>query len=105
MKPTAVKPLSRVRRLGAITAAVAISAIKPTLSIRPMTQWPAWAKAIAEQRQPGDAGLGDTLVHLIGDSRSEKFQAWFQEKFGQSCGCSDRQAWLNRQFPYQITAD
>jgi hypothetical protein len=65
-----------------------------------MSEWPAWAKSIAEQRQCEDTGLGDTLVHLIGESRSEKFREWFQIQVGRSCGCTDRQAWLNAHFRY-----
>jgi hypothetical protein len=45
------------------------------------------------------------VVHVIGDTRSERFKEWFQEKFGQSCGCTERQAWLNRKFPYLKAAD
>ena len=67
--------------------------------------WPIWTAAVAILRQPGDIGLGDTVVHIIGDARSERFKAWFQEKFGKSCGCTKRQRWLNARFPYQIIAD
>ena len=64
------------------------------------SEWPLWACAIAKFRQPGDIGLGDTVVHLIGDARSERFKTWFHRKFGKSCGCTERQRWLNRRFPY-----
>jgi hypothetical protein len=74
----------------------------PVLAI-PYAQWPLWARAVARFRHEGDIGLGDTVVHMIGDERSERFKKWFQRKFGKSCGCSDRQAWLNRRFPYEIT--
>lgn len=40
-------------------------------------------------------------MHLIGETRSERFKTWFARKFGKSCGCSDRQNWLNRRFPYE----
>jgi hypothetical protein len=63
-------------------------------------QWPQWAKAIATIRQPGDIGLGDTLVHQIGDATSEAFKTRFEELVGSSCGCADRQRWLNAKFPY-----
>jgi len=64
-----------------------------------------WAKEMAESWKNGihresDSGLGDTAVHLIGDANSAKFKHWFEEKFGRSCGCTDRQKWLNRKFPY-----
>lgn len=72
-----------------------------TLTTEPSTtQWPLWARAIAKYRRPTDLGLGDTIVHLIGDARSARFKKWFENKFGQSCGCTARQHWLNTRFPY-----
>jgi len=66
--------------------------------------WPAWAKIAAwKAREQQDLGLGDTIVRLIGNTRSAAFKKWFQETFGQSCGCTERQRWLNARFPYQIT--
>jgi hypothetical protein len=59
-----------------------------------------WVRAIARFRRDGDTGIGDTIVHLLGDTRSEKFKKWFARKFGRSCGCVERQRWLNRRFPY-----
>ena len=73
--------------------------VKPT----PMNEWPAWTWLIMLARKPEDKGLGDTVVHLIGDTRSDRFKAWFKEKFGKSCGCAERQRWLNRKFPYDST--
>lgn len=84
----------------ALVVSAAGVAIASQPRIYPFERWPEWAKDIAAARQPGDAGLGDTVVHLIGDTRSENFKKWFQEKFGRSCGCTERQAWLNRLFPY-----
>ena len=66
----------------------------------PYADWPAWAKDLATDRQPTDAGIGDTAVHVIGARASKKFQEWYLKIIGQSCGCSDRQAWLNEIFPY-----
>jgi hypothetical protein len=66
----------------------------------PITEWPLWARALARFRRPTDTGLGDTIVHVIGDTRSEKFKRWFQRKFGRTCGCTERQRWLNRKFSY-----
>jgi hypothetical protein len=63
-------------------------------------RWPQWAKELARSRQPQDRGIGDTVVHEIGDTASAAFQEWFKKTFDQSCGCADRQAWLNRHFPY-----
>ncbi len=76
----------------------------PRIEALPHAQWPLAIRAAVKFRQDGDIGIGDTIVHLIGDTRSERFKEWFKKKFGQSCGCTERQRWLNRRFPYQITA-
>lgn len=95
-----------MRRLGFITAALTTAAIATVIPLRretpalPFHQWPAWAKETATSRQAADKGIGDTLVHLIGDSRSEAFQKRFEELIGRACGCAERQAWLNARFPY-----
>ena len=68
--------------------------------------WPVWAgkwATLARVFWPDDIGLGDTAVHIIGDARSARFKKWFEEKHGKSCGCTDRQRWLNARFPYKIT--
>lgn len=81
----------------------------PTIVIRPasprnpptpFTEWPLWARAAAKFRHPQDRGLGDTIVHLIGNTRSERFKKWFNRKFGRTCGCTERQRWLNQKYPY-----
>jgi len=66
----------------------------------PSGEWPLSIRAIARFRRPEDTGLGDTIVHFIGDTRSDRFKKWFQRKFGKSCGCTERQRWLNQKFPY-----
>jgi hypothetical protein len=66
----------------------------------PHDQWPIWVQAVAKFRCDSDTGLGDTIVHLIGDTRSERFKKWFNRKFGRSCGCVERRKWLNRRFSY-----
>src|SRR5215469_4830092 len=76
---------------------------KPQQSL-PVEQWPFWAKKIAGFRREGDAGLGDTVTHLIGDERSARFKTWFAGTFGRSCGCTERREWLNARFPYPATA-
>lgn len=93
---------SKARQTSIALAAAFVAVAAPMIRIRPlpMTQWPDWAKALAQDRQPADKGLGDTIVHVIGDARSEKFKSWFKEKFGTSCGCTERQRWLNQKFPY-----
>lgn len=74
----------------------------PASRVTPLApeKWPLWANVIRKFARKGDTGLGDTVVHLIGDARSERFKKWFARKFGRSCGCTERQAWLNRHYPY-----
>jgi hypothetical protein len=77
-----------------------IEPAKPRVESVPRDRWPLWAQAIAKFRRAPDTGLGDTVVHLIGDTRSESFKKWFARKFDRSCGCIERQSWLNQRFPY-----
>jgi len=72
----------------------------PRIPPVPIEEWPLWARAIRKFRRAADRGLGDTIVHLIGDTRSERFKKWFARKFGRTCGCTERQRWLNHKFPY-----
>jgi hypothetical protein len=72
----------------------------PRITPTPSANWPLWTRALQKFRHPEDRGLGDTLVHLIGDTRSERFKKWFTRKFGKTCGCTNRQRWLNQKFPY-----
>jgi hypothetical protein len=81
---------------GKIVVQAPVSRVSPL----PREQWPLWARAIAKFRRDSDVGLGDTVVHLIGDTRSERFKKWFARKFGRSCGCTDRQRWMNQRYPY-----
>jgi hypothetical protein len=94
---------SKAGQTGIALAASFIAVATPIIRIRPlpMDQWPAWAKDLAQDRQPEDAGLGDTIAHVIGDARSERFKKWFKEKLGATCGCIERQRWLNQRFAYQ----
>jgi len=93
---------SKARQTGIAFAASFVAVAAPLIRVRPLQidQWPRWAKDLAQARQPADKGLGDTIVHVIGDVRSEKFKNWFKEKLGTSCGCTERQRWLNQKFPY-----
>jgi hypothetical protein len=94
---------SKARQTGLALATSFIAVAAPLIRIHPlpMDQWPTWAKDLAQNRQLEDTGLGDTMVHIIGDARSEKFKRWFKDKFGGNCGCVQRQRWLNQRFPYQ----
>ena len=62
--------------------------------------WPMAVVAVARLRKEGDIGLGDTIVHLIGDKNSDRFKRLFHKIVGRTCGCADRQRWLNARFPY-----
>jgi len=69
----------------------------------PRAEWPLWAIAAEQYSKlffPSDVGVGDTVVHLIGEATSERFKQWFQDRFGKSCGCTERQRWLNGRFLY-----
>lgn len=89
-----------LRRAGQPAAPVPVPISLPVAIALPFDQWPLWAKTLAFMRHETDKGLGDTVVHIIGEHRSDAFQAWFLAKFGKSCGCKDRQAWMNQRFPY-----
>ena len=93
---------SKARQTGIALATSLIAVAAPQNRIRPLPidEWPQWAKDLAQDRQPEDKGLGDTIVHVIGDTRSGKFKRWFKEKLGPSCGCAERQRWLNQRFSY-----
>jgi hypothetical protein len=92
-KPRAVLTALTV---SAVQVAVGRARIEPL----PMDDWPTWAKDIAKDRLPADMGVGDTVMHMIGDTRSEKFKTFWKETVGTGCGCSERQGWLNQRFPY-----
>lgn len=83
-----------------VAAARSIERVLPV----PREKWPAWAKVLALARANTDAGIGDTVVTVIGKSSSDAFKRWFETRFGKSCGCCERQAWLNRRFPYVLTS-
>jgi len=94
---------SKARQTGIALATAFIAVAAPLVRVHPLPrdEWPKWAKDLAHYRQPEDKGLGDTIVHVIGDARSEKFKRWFKEKFRGNCGCLERQRWLNQRFPYK----
>lgn len=92
---------TKARTIGAALAiSAAAIALRSTARGVPMEKWPVWAMEIYHQRQPQDTGVGDTVIHLIGDTRLLKFKTWFKEKIGRNCGCSERQNWLNARYPY-----
>lgn len=80
---------------------ISITPTKPRIEPQAKKNWPGWALDIekSRKRQPSDTGVGDTLVHIIGDKFSAKFKA-LTKAMGINCGCTDRQSWLNARFPY-----
>lgn len=82
-----------------IEIATELEGVKPC---QPMDTWPRWARLLAasKHRRPEDRGIGDTLVHWIGDSASARFKKWYHRLAGHECGCTDRQTSLNREYPY-----
>lgn len=62
--------------------------------------WPSWAVRIKRAAIPSDRGVGDTIARLIGPVGGDAYKSWFKTTFGRACGCTERQASLNGQFPY-----
>lgn len=63
----------------------------------PRDKWPIGVKLIAEARNSGDTGVGDTVHRLI--PKADELIAWMK-RIGIDCGCADRRASLNQRFPY-----
>src|SRR5690349_18133857 len=93
---------SKARQTSIALATSFIAVAAPLLRVRPLPaeQWPQWAKDLALERKDTDRGVGDTVTHMIGDMKSAAFKNWFQQIFGRSCGCLERQHWLNQKYPY-----
>lgn len=68
--------------------------------IKPVEEWPLPLRLVAAQRQPTDTGLGDTAARWIGAVGGDTFKRWFRKVIGHDCRCTDRQAWINRHWPY-----
>ncbi len=65
---------------------------------QPAAEWPMSARIIKRLRSPEDTGVGDTIQRQLGAPGR-----WFKqaaESLGANCGCANRQAWLNRRYPY-----
>lgn len=65
--------------------------------------WPLWAKAIKSMAIEADKGVGDTVARVFGVVGGGQFKEWFKKSFGRSCGCSERQESLNKQYQYALT--
>jgi hypothetical protein len=61
--------------------------------------WPLLLRPLKMMSREGDRGLGDVVVHVIGDQRSDAFKNWYASQFHRDCGCDDRIAYLNRNYP------
>jgi hypothetical protein len=85
---------------------ISIHQSKPRIEPMVKENWPRWALKIEKhpKRVPSDIGVGDTLVHIIGDGFSARFKRLTGE-LGINCGCTNRQRWLNARFPYQLSGD
>lgn len=70
------------------------------LQISP-TEWPSWAKAIAEHRNDSDVGVGDTFKRMLGTTGEilKGIANWLNVP----CGCGARQSRWNKRFPYDQT--
>jgi hypothetical protein len=81
-----------------------VSALANRVLAVPESQWPFWAKAIARRRQPGDTGLGDTLERVLRRVAADQAAQVWERWAGKSCGCKNRQAWLNGKYKYPSPA-
>jgi hypothetical protein len=62
-------------------------------------KWPLFIQGLALLAHHGEKGVGDTVHRLI--PGADAFKDWFEKQFGKSCGCTNRQTWLNAKFPYK----
>jgi len=63
-------------------------------------QWPIWARALKQFSKPEDKGIGDVVLRIIGDEKSEAFKAWHQKIFGRPCNCVGRLKRWNAIYPF-----
>jgi len=77
----------------------ALGVILTATQIRPINEWPIWAKALKQFSTPEDKGIGDVVARMIGDETSAKFKAWHLATFGKPCGCTGRQKLWNTKYP------
>ena len=61
---------------------------------------PLWVRALAKRRQPGERGVGDTLARILAGVGAARAAKVYERLVGRTCGCADRQEWLNRRWPY-----
>lgn len=71
------------------------------------SKWPLLARGMARRAQLGDRGVGDVLARMIsnvlgiaiGPEADVLFKQWYTRIRGRDCGCADRQAKLNAEYP------
>ena len=51
-------------------------------------------------RMDSDKGVGDTVERLLAKVGGRKIKSLI-ESLGGSCGCTNRQRWLNQRYPYK----
>lgn len=71
------------------------------MAVRP-ADWPLWARIIAKRKKDIDAGLGDTLARIFEGMSADKLAKFYERATGKTCGCTNRQAWLNARFNYSL---
>jgi hypothetical protein len=61
----------------------------------------AYRAIAAREAEPAPRGLGDTVKNVLAAVGVDKLvhAAW------PDCGCSNRQAWLNKMWPYKSSSD
>lgn len=69
---------------------------------KPITEWPWLARAVAKLKTADDKGLGDTIHRNLARFGADAMSRLYKKITGHDCGCGDRQAKLNRMFPYSL---
>lgn len=62
-------------------------------------EWPKILDGLKKLAKPSDKGLGDIIARAVGPIGGDAFKSWYKQTFGKSCGCTQRQEWLNKKFP------
>ena len=65
----------------------------------PRGAWPKWAIELERRAKPGEFGVGDTARMVFGYFGGEQFKA-AAKAAGINCGCCERQARWNQNYPY-----
>lgn len=59
----------------------------------------AWIEKLARHRIESDRGIGDVVERLAAKAGGRLIKR-AAAVLGMSCGCDDRQAWLNERYPF-----